>query len=267
MKAKVILLLFTSVIVCSASLAGVQGLLTGLLSETDKSAVPTPDKIQPQLAELITAPPSEVDAILPLVVKCLHSTNPTIRRDGLAAVMITAMRPDSAKRLDPYADEIGKLLDDADLRKPAISALGLFQPAPTQKAISNLLAHLNDSTITADAEFLVLTGSLLNTTDAKVVHSVLAATQRRATPQSKAGVIQQLGRYAIATDEAVEYTRSGLQDSSAPLRETSVLAVQKMGRTAMLKLNTELLAIAQNPAEQPTTRSYAERVLAGEPLR
>lgn len=56
---------------------------------------------------------AEISATLPLALQCLQSSNTEIREDGILFFAVVT-RYDSAKLLDPYIDDLGKILDGGE---------------------------------------------------------------------------------------------------------------------------------------------------------
>jgi hypothetical protein len=62
--------------------------------------------------EVANSPVSEFASAVPVVRECLRSESPAVRREALILLVVYNSRPDSAQLLEPYLDDLIKMLDD-----------------------------------------------------------------------------------------------------------------------------------------------------------
>jgi hypothetical protein len=201
----------------------------------------------------------ELHTIVPVVRKCLASENGSVRVDAVTLLISLSTRLDSAQAMEPYEDLLIALLDQEG-RKAAIYLLGSVYPRPSPKALAAFYSHLNDERNTRD-EFTMIAGSLLGAfpADPVVVHEVLAAARRHAKDRVDGDIIQSIGLNKIINEDALAYVRAGFQNPLA--RIAVVQAIERMPKVVRDRFTSELRAVAQDPDEQPETRSTAEHIL------
>jgi hypothetical protein len=119
----------------------IRQLYRNILARSSGQGVPKDDEIFSKVNEITVGALSEaeIDAILPLAWQCIQSPDPEIRQNGLAFFISVVIRPDSSKLLEPYVDDLGKLLNGAESVSPRhtiLYVLGSLKPNLTAKAIT-----------------------------------------------------------------------------------------------------------------------------------
>jgi len=97
--------------------------------------------------------------------------------------MVYNARPDSAELLDPYVDDLIRMLDDpvSGLRATAASVLGGAYPTPSDRSVAALMAHLSGKNNSV-REFEAFSNALLRARpeDVSIVRAVVAGAARYA---------------------------------------------------------------------------------------
>jgi hypothetical protein len=212
----------------------------------------------------------EVSAILPLALQCVRSSNVEVSRAGMDFIIEVTLRLDSAQLLEPYIDDLGKLLDDKDFRwrQIVLFVLGGKIPDTPEKAIAYLEANLErGSTQEAPAITASLLkasrGSLLHPVpaDPSIVHKVIAFTAARADVDLTSNVLHEIGLYRIQIPEAINFISANLNQANPRLRAAAVEGASRLEKDARAQLSGQLSQIAADPKEDQSVRNDAARAL------
>lgn len=240
-------------------------LYSNLLSQSDDGQFKASD-IDSQVNDATVSKLSqaEVSAVLPLALQCIRSSNVEISRAGMLFLVAVVLRRefDSAKLLEPYIDDFGKLLDDRDFRwrQGVFFILGHLNPKPPDKAIAYFAAHLEGSSGEDTQAFAVL---LLNAApaDPSIVHRVLSLASARANRDLTMAVLKQLGLSRIQFPEAVDFISANLNQDDKYLREQAVDAASRLDKDTRAQLSGQLSQIASDPKEDKEVRQQAAQAL------
>ncbi len=264
MRAVFIMLLATSS--CLAQENPIRQLFQSIL--TQPAAMPSTEQLFSTVNETTVGalPASEVAAILPLARQCLQSANNVVRQDGLILLIAVVTRPDSAKVLEPYIDDLGALLSGPEgaisLRHGALYVLGSLKPTLPPKAIAHLNAHLEESR-NSDEETLTIAASLLDSapTDAAIVHKTLLVVSQRPDPGLTGGVLRQLGLNKTRVPEALDFIGRNLNHADPNVRASAVDAASRLDRDVRKQFTAQLSRILSDPSESEYMRSQARLAL------
>jgi len=112
-KSWAIVLMLLAIPTARADFSKVVSAYQTLLSQPGAPSVaagPLGDVISDAVAN---SPASDFAQAVPVVKQCLRSENPAVRREALILLMVYNTRPDSAQLLDPYVEDLIRMLDDA----------------------------------------------------------------------------------------------------------------------------------------------------------
>ena len=259
--------LLLSVSFCSAAdFKQIESLYQSVLSSNDDSALPSAKQLHsPDIEDGIkTLPPAEVEVLLPLAKQCWQSPRKHVREAGFSLLFVVSLRLDSTKLLEPYLDDLGGLLTSSDGgdRSAVIYVLGATNPAPTQKALAYLSAHL-DYPNNSSEELRMTAAGLLRPglSDIATIRHVLTAARQHSELKISADVIGILGLRRITTPDSLEFIRAGLSGSDQFVRQASIDAVGRLPKGIRNDFARDLLRIANDPSETNAIRSSAATIL------
>jgi hypothetical protein len=239
---------------------------TVLQSEDDSRLLvpgtPFPPGVEDDGIKALSA--QDAETLLPLAQKCWQSPRAGVVRAGFGLLIMVSLRPDSSKLLDPYVDDLAKLLTapEQGVRGSTVYILGATLPKASPRALAYLVAHLSYKN--SSSEELRMTAAAIlasRPSAAGTVHLVLTAVEQRPEFKLKADVILALGLYRITSEEALEYIGSGLTGQDRTLRQASIGALEQLPKEARGRFIPDLQRIAGDPDETPAVRSSAESVL------
>jgi hypothetical protein len=253
---------------CLAEEGSIQQLFQRILTQSSNRALPAPDELFTTVNENTVGGLSvqEINALLPLARQCLQSSQPEVRQDGLILLLAVGTRPDSAKLLEPYIDDLGVLLSGPEgaisLRHGALYVLGSTKPNILPKALAYLNAHLQESR-NSNEETLTIAASLLEASpnDAATVHKTLTVVGLRADPGLTSGVIRQLGLIKSRNREALAFLGASLNHADTHVRESAVDAVSRLDHDIRSQFAVPLARIASDPNESDYARARARAAL------
>jgi hypothetical protein len=246
----------------------VQQLFRSILAQSGTGAMPTMEELFTKINEntLGAMSVTEVKAVLPLAQQCIQSARPEVRQDGLVLFISVVMRPDSAKLLEPYIDDLGALLNGPEgaisPRHAAAFVLGSMKPAVPPKAMAHLSAHLDESR-NSNEEELTIAASLLDSarSDPAILHKTLVVVSRRSDPGLTNGVLRQLGLSKSRLPEAMSFIGANLNQTDSHLRASAVDAAARLDRDVRTQFSGDLARIASDPSEQEHVRNQAKMAL------
>jgi hypothetical protein len=207
-------------------------------------------------------PPSEIARVLPLARQCLQSSRPEVRRDGLVLLIAVSTRPDSAKLLEAYIDDLGALLAGPEgaisLRHGALYVLGSMKPSLPPKAMAYLNAHLEDSR-NSNEEELTIAASLVEAapSDPATIHKTLLVVSSRSDAGLTSGVLRQLGTSRSRVPEALNFIGTSLDSANQHVRAAAVDAASRLDRDVRGQFAAQLSRIASDPSEPHDVRVQA----------
>ncbi len=210
------------------------------------------------------ARPEEIEAVLPIAMKCLDSPNAAVRKAGMQLpFLIVLTRGDNATLLASYVRKIAFFLDDPDvgIKNSAITILSSGNPTPSPQALQYLKAHLGNRQNTS-YQFTMIAAALMipNPQDAKIVSEVLAAWRDRPDHESlTGGMVETLGQAKVTTSDALDLIRSELGSEKDYARVTALEAVRKMPKSVRDGFDAELRKLLADPSVD--VRHAAEEVL------
>jgi hypothetical protein len=239
---------------------------------------PKGDEIFAQVNEVTVRALSqtEVDAILPLVFQCVHSPTEEVRGAGSAFLISVMLRFDSAKLLESYIDDLGKLADEKDnaRRRLAVVILGGLIPRPPDKAIAYLEANLENSR-NSSQETQSIAASLLHASklmdssnlshwapaDPSIVHKVLAFVAAHPDTDLTSNVLHEIGLEAIQVPEAIDFVSANLDGVDPRLRAAAVEGASRLDKDTRAQFSSQLKRIASDPKEDKNVRNQAAQAL------
>lgn len=245
---------------CSAQVGQVRDLYQSILNGKLPSDEELFLKVNENTVGALSGP--EALAVLPFARQCLQSSRPEVRQDGLVLFMAVGMRPDSAKLLDSYIDDLGALLSGPEgaisLRHGALYILGSTKPHLVPKAADYLNKHLEDNR-NSNEEALTIAASLLDASpsDPATVHKVLGVAVSRADTGLTTGIIRTLGLRKTRNAEALNFLSANLSHADSHVRESAVDAVSRLDRDLHFQFANQLARIASDPRESEHVRSLA----------
>ncbi len=265
---KIALILLLAVVSSPAQENSIRQLFQSVLAQSAGGDLPATEELFSKVNETTVGALSaaEVTGLLPLARQCIQSKRLEVRQDGMVLFISANFRPDSAKLLEPYVDDLGTLLDGAEgsnsPRHAAMYVLGSMKPDLPPKAIVLLNAHLEDSRSSAE-ETLTIAASLLKAapTDASTLHKVLLVVSHRSDPGLTNGVLRQLGLSKSRLPEALNFIAESLSQTDPHLRASAVDAVARLDRDERARFSTQLGNIASDPTETEDVRNKAKSVL------
>lgn len=265
---RLMVVLFLASISCAAQSNPIADLLRAVLSSGSASELPAQERLFSTINENTVGALSvaELNAILPLAKQCLQSSRPQVGAYGLVVFLSATMRPDSARLLLPYVDDLGTLLDGpenkASLRHAALYVLGSTKPNILPKAIALLNAHLEDGK-NSTPETLTIAASLLaaSPADAATQRKIFAVVARNADLGLRSGVVRQLGLSKVRTAEALSFLDSNLNHPDINIRESAVDAVSRLDADVRSRFAPRLAAMASDPNQSEHARSLARMAL------
>jgi hypothetical protein len=269
MKTKGTLILILAIGLCrAADVRQIRERIESVLAENDESHIAkvTESLASDEVAETTAAATAEeIAALLPVAKKSILSSRPKARSAGLLLMFTVAMRPDSARLLEPYIDDLGALLKEPDqpTRNATIFLLAGTRPVPPPKALLYLAAHMNDRNTPVD-DIAPSAGGLLSPyrpVDPAILHSVLNVVRERGDAKLTARILDQMGLLQISHEEALKFIQTSLTDANSFVRRAAVQAVGKMSSDVKAKFVQDLERVVQNSDENPETRSHAKQVL------
>ena len=207
----------------------------------------------------------EVKEALPLALRCLQSSRPSLKPYGVDFMFLVALRPDGSQMLEPYLDGLALFLSDTDhaVRRAALVAMSGANPKPSAKAVAHLWAHFGDSSNTSDEVVMIATGLLGAVQDPASVRRVLDVVRNRKEPGLTSSVLDVLGLIHIQSDDALTFIRQGFSAQSPHVRAAAVDAVSRMPEGLKSTFEAELRHVLSNPDELDQTRARAQAVLTG----
>ena len=267
MKPRIGIALILVVGLCRA--ADVQQLVKlyeAILSSEDDSRIPKLEELASQdiedVIELASA--DEIKLLLPLAKQCVHSRRQKIRFAGLHLFFGISLRPDGTSLLEPYVDDLGPLVSDADqpTRHLTIHMLVSTTPGPSAKVLPYLAARMNDKN-TSPEEVATTAAGLLGAShpaDPATLHQVLELVRERDQIDLTTAILKDLSLLQITHEEALRFVSLSLTDANAFVRRAAVEAARMMPKEVRATFRPGLLRVAQNPDENPETRSRALQV-------
>jgi len=268
MKTALSMTLLAAALLCRASdLGQLQQLYEGILHSENDASLPKRESLDTQDMEdrLKALTAEDARALLPIGQECLHSERARVREEGLALFFGISLRLDSAVLLEPYIDDLGRLLRSpyAALRKPAMFLLAQGLPAPSPRAVKYLRDHMHAASSDAE-EVRGIAGTLLyrRPVDPATLHEVLALVHTRDDPSTTAGVVNNLGSFRITAEEALNFIKDGLKNPDSGVRREAVRAISMLDRDVRATFTEELQRVAGDSAEAPDIRKLAQGVLA-----
>jgi len=246
----------------------IRQLLQNILNQPTDTDLPTTKDFFTKINEVTVGALTNVELqeVLPLAQECIRSPRPNVRQDGLFFFIALVMRPDSAKLLEPYVDDLGKLTDGAEgnvpLRHAALYVLGSMRPNSPANAVAMLSANLESSRNSSE-ETLTIAASLLEAApgDASNLHRVLAVTSNRSDSVLTNGVLRQLGLSKIHLPEAIAFISTNLGHADPYIRGSAVDAAARLEYNDRIQLSSQLDRIASDPTESKEVRGQARLAL------
>lgn len=268
MLSKIALIVLVAIMSARAQESPIGPLYRSILAQPEGGDIPTFEELNKTVNETTVRALSvaEVKALLPLAKQCIQSTQPKIREAGMGLFLSVALRYDSAGLLEPYIDDLGKLLDGsedyASLRHLDLTVLGLMQPKLPPKAIALLDAHLEDKGNSAQ-ETLTIAASLIKAapTDASTLHKILMVVSNRADPGLTNSVIRQLGLSKSRLPEAMDFISANLNKEDPGLRASAVDAVSRLDKDKRALFSSQLVRISSDARESQHVRTQATQAL------
>jgi hypothetical protein len=246
----------------------VHQLFRSMVAQSAGAVLPTTEELFTKVNETTVGALSvaEVKAVLPLAQQCIQSTHTGVRQDGMVLFLSVVTRPDSAKLLEPYIDDLGTLLEGTEgaqsMRHAALYVLGSMKPNLPLKAIAHLNAHLEKNR-NSDEETLTIAASLVEAspTDASTLHKVLLVLSSRSDPGLTNGVLRQMGLSKSRLPEALTFIAANLSQTDSHLRASAVDAVARLDSDERVQFSTQLARIANDPTESEHVRKQAQSAL------
>src|ERR1700753_26049 len=146
--ARSVFLLALGIGICRADIGQLQTLYQSILSEPDQSRIPTGGDLAAQIPDEVVqaASEEEIQLLLPLGRKCLHSPMRSVQAAGLTLFASVALRVDSSRFIKDYIEDCALLLDSSDqgIKRGTIFVLQSGYPTSSPGALKHLGAHLDD---------------------------------------------------------------------------------------------------------------------------
>jgi HEAT repeats len=242
----------------------IRQLFQSILSESPDRVLPTPEEVDSKVrgADILEA--SEVEMLLPLAAKCLRSSNIDMQRDGLLLFSTVGLRPDSAKLLDPYVEDLMVLITDpmSPFKVGAASVFLYMKPKMSPRATAALSTHLEDGSNTAEQK-TIIAGCLLNASplDAAILHRVLTVVRELSDDKVMVECLRELGLLRTRNPEALSFIGKGLDSPNPHIRQSAVDAVSRLERDLRVGFAAQLGRIAADNNEPKEVRSQAAQAL------
>ena len=101
----------------------------------------------------------------PLAQRCWQSSRPGIVEAGFGLLILVSLRLDSTVLLEPYIDDLAKLLTSPSerVRGSSVYILGATLPWASPRAVAYLVAHLSDIHNSSE-ELRMAVAAILDTT-------------------------------------------------------------------------------------------------------
>lgn len=260
-KALITAFLMLLAIPSSAEEMRILQLYRNILSHSSSVEIPKGDDIFGVVNETTigASTEAEITAVLPLAFRCAYSTDVEVRKDGFVFLISTITRPDSAKILGSYIDDLEKLLATGDTasRRTIYYVLGSMKPKLPPKAATLLKKHLRDET-NSSAETLTIAASLIKDApkDTATVHEVLSAVSMRNDSALADGTLRQMGLSKCNVPEALDFMARGLQ--SRELVASAVDAVSRLDPDDRRNFKQQLEQVASDPSAPVDVRGQAK---------
>lgn len=250
----------------AADVQQLANLYQSIVSSKDDSGIPKLEEFSSQDFEDVIerASADEIKLLLPLARQCVKSPRQKVRYEGFTLFFVIRLRPDSTSLLEPYIDDLGPLLSDADqpTRHATLVILTGMTPGPPAKVLPHLAARMNDKN-TPPNEVATTAAGLLAASrpaDPATLHQVLELVRERDQIDLTTAILKDLSLLQITHEEALRFVSSSLTDANPFVRQAAVEAARMMPKEVRATFRPGLLRVAQNPEENPETRSRALQV-------
>ena len=241
------------------------GVLERIANTPDSVTIPAPESLADRVAALPSASVADVNYILPTARACLLSSNPVVKKHGLAVLIGVALRADSASLLSGLLSDLAPMLDDLDagIRTGAMFVMSTLHPHSPYVVLQYLTPRLMDASRSV-AEVLNLAGGMLAVApdDQTVIEQIVKVAKQRPQKELVGGVLQRLGSVKTTNEEALQFVDQSLSNSNREIRRDAVSSLIGRRPDVIRRFEARLRQIAEDPNEDRITRSIASQVRA-----
>lgn len=202
----------------------------------------------PRISELLTGdkdPLVRQQAAVSLSYMLDQAAGPALvkaLKDQSVSVRYAAANTLGAMRYKPAEDQLTDLLDDVQMRRVAISALGQMQSA---KAAPKILKYLADGDKYTRLEAVRALGAIGDKTAAKELEKVLPRSEEPSVRVEAALALAKLG-----SSEGLVTAYEFVKSPDVSLRNQSLEVIGAVGDKRSLQFIEEILAAEQNPVNR-----------------
>lgn len=222
---------------------------------------------------LITAPPAEVERVIPAVLRYARPGNQVnVRAYALRFLLAITARPDGANLLSSRSEEISSLIadDNAVIQASVVSTaeILMMQPATNNKSyVAALTAAVLNKTTPQDvvAERMIRFLMTYGRRDRDAVNSVLAFLHRDdLTSSTRSDLVGELSEVPGLPEEVNQYLLERLNDPAPSVRAAAVIAFADSTTEFHFLAKSRVEKIAGDSNENSGLRELAKKALAGQ---